>query len=113
MTVRGTTWRDIDVLSNMIVTTKPCGFACHDTSETRPFGKRKAPRALITSLQIPFVMLRFILRKGAWLTPRSSDACRRTRDDERVLKFVCVEIVADFRGGGHAGAAQAFSRRDD
>ena len=70
MTASGKVWRDIDVLSNMIVTTKPCGFACHDTSETRPFGKRNAPRALITSLQIPFVMLRFILRKGSWLTPR-------------------------------------------
>jgi hypothetical protein len=28
------------------------------------FGKRNAPRALITLIQIPFVMLRFILRKG-------------------------------------------------
>ena len=52
----------------MIVTTKPCGFARHDTSENRPFGKRNAPRALIMPIQIPFVMLRFILRKGAWLT---------------------------------------------
>src|SRR5512132_3401244 len=96
MTVRGNAWRDTDVLSNMIVTTKPCGFACHHTSETRPFGKRNTRATLITSLQIPFVMLRFILRKGAWLTPRTVDVRHRMRSDERVLKFVCVQIVADF-----------------
>jgi hypothetical protein len=36
------------------------------------FGKRERACALITLIQIPFVMLRFILRKGRWLTPRSA-----------------------------------------
>src|SRR3954451_16723794 len=113
MATTGTTWRDIDVLSNMIVTTKPCGFACHHTSETRPFGKRNAPRALITSLQIPFVMLRFILRKGAWLTRRAvPQFTAEFARNERFFNSLRTDCRR-FYGGGHAGAAQAFSRRDD
>src|SRR4051812_37452503 len=108
MTARGNAWRDIDVLSNMIVTTKPGGFACHDTPQTRPFGKRNAPRALITSLQIPFVMLRFILRKDAWLTRRMIEG----RSGERFLNPLRTDCRRSY-GGGHAGAAQDFSRRDD
>src|SRR2546429_9430982 len=89
----GKVWRDIDVLSNMIVTTKPCGFARHHNGQTRPFGKRNAPRALITSLQIPFVMLRFILPKGAWLTRRAVAQSRSgIRAHERVLKFICADL---------------------
>ncbi|MGB9367404.1 MAG: hypothetical protein WCE79_15455 [Xanthobacteraceae bacterium] len=44
------------------------------------FGKRNAARALITSIQIPFVMLRFILRKGGWLMPRIAGAGCGTSD---------------------------------
>src|SRR5437763_12231663 len=93
ITVRESAWRDIDVLSNMIVTTKPCGFARHDTSENRPFGKRNAPRPLIMPIQIPFVMLRFILRKGAWLTPHHvAQLASEGHADERVLKFICADL---------------------
>jgi hypothetical protein len=44
------------------------------------FGKRNAARALITSIQILFVMLRFILRKGGWLMPRIAGAGCDTSD---------------------------------
>jgi hypothetical protein len=56
----------------MIVTSKAGrGLAgADDNGKNGAFGKRNAARALITSIQIPFVMLRFILRKGGWLTAR-------------------------------------------
>jgi hypothetical protein len=56
----------------MIVTSKAGrGLAgADDNGKTGAFGKRNAARALITSIQIPFVMLRFILRKDRWLTAR-------------------------------------------
>jgi len=64
----------------MIVTSKagygPAG--ADDSGKNGAFGKRNAARALITSIQIPFVMLRFILRKGGWLMPRISGAWRDT-----------------------------------
>jgi len=56
----------------MIVTSKAGGWlrGSNINGKDGAFGKRNAPRALITSIQIPFVMLRFILRKGRWLMPR-------------------------------------------
>jgi hypothetical protein len=66
MTASDKVWRDIDVLSNMIVTGKAGRRLRGRTIDGKDgaFGKRNRARALITLIQIPFVMLRFILRKA-------------------------------------------------
>jgi hypothetical protein len=48
----------------------PASYVCDHTAEDRPFGKRKALARWFEGIQTPFVMLRFILRKAAWLMPR-------------------------------------------
>jgi len=50
----------------MIVTSKAGCWLCRRkiVGKDGAFGKQNAARALITLIQIPFVMLRFILRKG-------------------------------------------------
>jgi predicted DCC family thiol-disulfide oxidoreductase YuxK len=48
----------------------PASYVCDDTAEDRPFGKRNAVAHLFGGIQTPFVMLRFIFGKAAWLTPR-------------------------------------------
>src|ERR1044072_4425243 len=74
MAASGRILRDIDVLSNMIVTSKAGHWlrGSNIGGKDGAFGKRKRARALITLIQIPFVMLRFILRKGRWLMARSA-----------------------------------------
>jgi hypothetical protein len=47
----------------------PAPYVRKDSGETRPFGKREAAAHTIGMIQIPFVMLRFIFSKAAWLTP--------------------------------------------
>jgi hypothetical protein len=48
---------------------------------------------LMMSVKTPFVMLRFIFGKAAWLTPRSSALCDQVAR-EPDLKFAGVERVA-------------------
>jgi hypothetical protein len=48
----------------------PASYVCDDTAEDRPFGKRNAVAHLFGGIQTPFVTLRFIFGKAAWLTPR-------------------------------------------
>jgi hypothetical protein len=48
----------------------PASYVYDDTAEHRPFGKRNAVAHLFDGIQTPFVILRFIFRKAAWLTLR-------------------------------------------
>jgi hypothetical protein len=77
----------------------PASYACDDTAEHRPFGKRNAVLHLIELIQTPFVMLRFIFGKAAWLTSHfHKHLCQMVRR-EPVLKDAAIRMMRSSLNG--------------
>ena len=71
----------------------PASYVGDDSAEHRPFGKRNAVLHLFERIQTPFVMLRFIFGKAAWLTSRFHKHLCQMMRCEPVLKDAALRMM--------------------